>query len=66
MMQIVNMFWVVVIFWLCIEVINYRINKNRKSAAEIDDTSHTISSSIEKLFFIPPDLFFSIIIIPYR
>ena len=40
MMQIVNMFWVVVIFWLCIEVINYRINKNRKSAADIDDTSH--------------------------
>lgn len=40
MMQIVNMFWVVVIFWLCIEVINYRISKNRKSAAEIDDISH--------------------------
>jgi hypothetical protein len=40
MMQIINMFWIVVIFWLCIEVINYRINKNRKSAAATDDNSN--------------------------
>ena len=30
MIQIINMFWVVVIFWLVIEVISNRINKNRK------------------------------------
>lgn len=36
MMQIINMFWVVVIFWLVIEVINSRINKNRKLVKLVD------------------------------
>jgi len=40
MMQIINMFWIVVLFWLFIEVINYRINKSRKSADIIDDSNH--------------------------
>jgi len=37
MAQIINMFWIVVIFWLVIEVINDRINKNRKLVKLIDD-----------------------------
>ncbi|HNX22827.1 MAG TPA: hypothetical protein PKG60_02185 [Spirochaetota bacterium] len=40
MAQIVNMFWVVVIFWLVIEVINNRINKNKKLGKLIDDINH--------------------------
>jgi len=37
MIQIINMFWVVVIFWLVIEVINNRINKSRKLVKVIDE-----------------------------
>lgn len=40
MAQIINMFWVVVVFWLVIEVINSRINKNRKLVKLIDDINH--------------------------
>ncbi len=29
MSQIINMFWIVVIFWLFIEVINMKINKKK-------------------------------------
>lgn len=39
MLQIINMFCVVVIFWLFIEVIICRINKNRKYVKIIDDFS---------------------------
>lgn len=30
MIQILNMFWIVVVFWLVIEFINARLNRNRK------------------------------------
>ena len=37
MSQIINMFWVVVIFWLIIEIINSRITKNKKISKIIDE-----------------------------
>ncbi len=37
MTQIINMFLIVVIFWLVIEVITNRISKNRKLVKLIDD-----------------------------
>ncbi len=37
MNQIINMFWIVVIFWLLIEMINSRINKNRKIVKFFDE-----------------------------
>lgn len=40
MAQIISMFWVVVVFWLVIEVINSRINKNRKLIKLIDDINN--------------------------
>ena len=40
MAQIINMFWVVVVFWLVIEVINSRINRNRKLIKLIDDINN--------------------------
>jgi len=40
MSQIINMFCVVVIFWLIIEVINYRIFKNKKPVKIIDEVNH--------------------------
>ena len=30
MLQIINMFWIVVVFWLVIEIINNRLNRNKK------------------------------------
>ena len=36
MLQIINMFLVVVIFWLIIEFITVRVNKNRKMVNAID------------------------------
>jgi hypothetical protein len=40
MAQIINMFWIVVVFWLVIEVINNRINRNRKLIKLIDDINN--------------------------
>lgn len=40
MAQIISMFWIVVIFWLVIEIINSRINKNRKLVKLIDEINN--------------------------
>ena len=40
MSQIINMFCVVVIFWLIIEIINYRIRKNRNPVKIIEEVNH--------------------------
>ncbi len=37
MSQIISLFWVVVIFWLVIEIINSKINKNRKLVKMTDE-----------------------------
>ena len=39
MIQILNMFWVVVVFWLLIEVINSRMGRTRKEP-ETDSRTH--------------------------
>lgn len=40
MVQIFYMFWVVVVFWLIIEVISSRINRNRRSGKMINDLNN--------------------------
>lgn len=37
MSQVIGLFWLVVIFWLVIEVINSKINKNRKFIKMTDE-----------------------------
>jgi len=40
MFYIINMFCVVVFFWLIIEVINYRICKNKKPVNIVEEVNH--------------------------
>lgn len=40
MIEILNMFWIVVVFWLVIEVVNSRLNRNRKIGNTSNEYKH--------------------------
>jgi hypothetical protein len=40
MSQVLNMLWVVLIFWLVIEIVNNRISKNKRIVKFIDELNN--------------------------